>query len=114
MSDCIFCKIAGHEIPAKTVLETEQILAFHDVSPQAPVHVLIIPKLHVSSLAATTATHDALLGQLLSTAREVAKSLGLDASGYRTVINTGTHGGQTVHHLHIHVLGQRQFSWPPG
>lgn len=110
--DCLFCRIVRKEIPAKLVAETAECIAFNDVKPQAPVHVLIIPRLHVTSL--NDAGKPALLGKLLELAAEVAKAQGVAESGYRTVINTNTDGGQSVYHLHAHVLGGRRLSWPPG
>jgi histidine triad (HIT) family protein len=111
--DCLFCKIAAGTIPVKWLHEDGQILAFNDINPQAPVHVLLIPKQHFTSHAHTTVGDTAILGQLLATAREVAKAQGL-ANGYRLVINTGLDGGQTVEHLHVHLLGGRHLDWPPG
>ena len=111
--DCIFCKIANGEIPTETVYEDDLIRSFYDAAPQAPVHVLIVPKKHVGSLDEATEEDHALLGHMLLKASEIAKSLGLE-NGYRVVINTGEDGGQTVHHLHIHLLGKRYMEWPPG
>lgn len=110
--DCLFCRIVSGEIPARIVDETEDSIAFRDITPQAPVHVLVIPRRHVDSLAA--AGDEAELGRLLALAGRVAVSEGIAESGYRVVINTNDDGGQTVHHLHIHVLGGRRMSWPPG
>jgi histidine triad (HIT) family protein len=110
---CIFCKILAGSVPSKTVLDEPEVYAFHDIHPAAPVHVLVIPRAHIPSLAHATDADAPLLGRCLDAARRVAAALGLDA-GYRTVINTGAHGGQTVHHLHIHVLGRKQHGWPPG
>lgn len=109
---CLFCRIVSGDIPARTVHETTTTLAFHDVNPQGPTHLLVVPRQHVASLHETT--DPALLGQLLAAARDVAEQEGLATAGYRVVINTGGHGGQTVGHLHLHVLGGRPFSWPPG
>ena len=111
---CIFCKLAAGKIPARTVYEDDRVVAFHDVSPQAPVHVLVIPREHLTSLAHTSAEHAPLLGHLVATGARVARELGLDKTGYRSVINTGEHGGQSVAHLHLHVLGGRALRWPPG
>jgi histidine triad (HIT) family protein len=113
MSDtCLFCRIVRREIPAEIVFETTDVLAFRDIGPKAPTHVLVIPKVHVPSL---DAMDDGLLaGTLLLAAGQVARELGVAVSGYRTVINTNDDGGQTVHHLHLHVLGGRSLSWPPG
>jgi histidine triad (HIT) family protein len=104
MSDCIFCKIANGDIPSKKVYEDEDIFAFHDVHPQAPVHFLIIPKQHIASLNEADMRHQAVLGKILAKAGELARSQGL-AEGFRTIINTGRVGGQEVYHLHIHILG---------
>jgi histidine triad (HIT) family protein len=112
MPDCLFCRIVRKEIPAQIVAETENCLAFRDISPQAPVHVLVIPKQHVDSLAGVTDPLAA--GQVLILAAEVAKSLGVVEAGYRVVFNTGADGGQTVHHLHAHLLAGRPLTWPPG
>ena len=109
----LFQKIIDREIPARIVYEDDDCLAFHDVHPQAPVHVLIIPKQPIPSLAQVGPEDEKLLGHLLVTAHLLADQLGL-ANGYRTVINTGTDGGQTVYHLHVHVLGGRSLAWPPG
>jgi histidine triad (HIT) family protein len=112
-SDCLFCKIAAGAIPVTRLFEDEQVLAFPDINPQAPVHVLVIPKQHIASLAQTTKDDSALLGHLLAAAVEVANLQGL-GNGYRLVINTGPDGGQTVEHLHVHLLGGRHMGWPPG
>lgn len=110
----IFEKIACREIPANIVWENNEIIAFHDVNPQAPVHVLVIPKRVIPRIAEATEDDAELLGQLLLAAREVAKQLGLVESGFRIVINSGPDAGETVPHLHVHVLGKRQLAWPPG
>lgn len=110
----IFARIADHEVPAEIVYEDEHCLAFRDIHPQAPVHLLIIPRRPLPSLAEAAASDAALLGHLLLVAARVAKAEGLAADGYRVVANTGRHGGQTVAHLHLHVLGGRQMGWPPG
>ena len=109
----IFQRIINKEIPAQIVFEDDQCLAFHDVAPQAPTHVLVIPKKPLPNLAAAQADDQALLGHLLLVAKQVAEQLGL-SNGYRTVINCGSDGGQSVDHLHIHVLGGRALHWPPG
>lgn len=114
MSDCIFCRIAAGDVPADVVARTDHALAFRDVHPQAPVHILVIPKMHVSSSAHVADTAAAVLGQLMALAVRVAADLNLERSGYRLVVNTGHDGGQTVDHLHVHVLGGREMSWPPG
>ena len=113
MSDCLFCKIVAGSIPAKRVFEDELCLAFADIHPQAPVHLLVIPKQHLASTAHTEAEHAGLMGHLLASAAAIAREQGL-AKGYRLVINTGENGGQTVHHLHVHLLGGRPMGWPPG
>lgn len=110
---CVFCEIAAGRIPAKVLFEDERLLAFHDISPQAPTHVLVIPKVHVPDLDATTDEHAALLGALLLAARRAAAATGL-RGGYRVVVNRGADGGQSVDHLHVHVLGGRALAWPPG
>jgi histidine triad (HIT) family protein len=112
-ADCLFCKIVAGTIPAKRVYEDELCLCFADIHPQAPTHLLIIPKEHIASQAHAEETHAALLGHLMGTAARVARSAGLDR-GYRVVINTGRDGGQTVDHLHLHLLGGRAMGWPPG
>lgn len=111
--ECIFCRIAARELPADVVHEDEEFLAFRDIQPVAPTHVLVIPKNHMESVAHATAEDAAMLGRLLDVGRRVAGELGL-RDGYRLVINTGRLGGQTVGHLHLHVLGGRQMAWPPG
>ena len=111
---CIFCRIAAGEIPANKVLETDRVVAFHDLNPQAPVHVLVIPKAHLDSLGAAEDGHAEMLSAVMLACRDVAKATGVDASGFRVVLNTGANGGQTVGHLHAHVLGGRSLGWPPG
>jgi histidine triad (HIT) family protein len=110
---CLFCKIVSREVAAEIVHETDDILAFKDVRPVAPVHVLVIPKRHLASLD-DSPPDEALLGRLLVGVRTVAEKLGLGVSGYRVVLNTGADGGQSVFHLHAHVLGGRAMTWPPG
>jgi histidine triad (HIT) family protein len=112
--DCIFCKIVAGEIPAQLVYEDEGAVAFRDINPQAPTHVLVIPRTHVASLAEAGEGHESLLGRLLLAAARVAREAGLAESGYRTVINSGAGAGQSVFHLHLHVLGGRPLKWPPG
>jgi histidine triad (HIT) family protein len=111
--DCLFCKIAAGIIPVTKLYEDDLCLAFPDINPQAPTHVLLIPKQHITSLAHTSPTDGSLLGQLLAGAAKVAEQAGL-VNGYRTVVNTGGDGGQTVGHLHLHILGGRHLGWPPG
>ena len=109
---CLFCRIASGEIPAKFVGESPTCVAFRDVNPQAPVHVLVIPRAHVVSL--NDVASPAMMADVLSLAREVAQSEGIASSGYRVVFNTGSDGGQSVFHLHAHVMGGRHMGWPPG
>lgn len=113
MSDCIFCKIANKEIDSKLVFEDNDIVAFNDLSPQAPVHILIIPKKHIKSLADASDDDGKLLGNMLVRAKKLAEEFGLD-NGYRLVVNTREDGGQSVDHLHMHLLGKRKMQWPPG
>lgn len=110
----VFEKIAAREIPAEIVFEDEDVLAFHDVSPEAPVHVLIVPKRVIPRLAETNESDQALLGKLILTATQVARDLGVSESGYRIVINNGPDAGESVPHLHVHLLGKRALAWPPG
>ena len=111
-ADCLFCRIARGEIPATIVAQTDDCVAFRDIDPKAPTHVLVIPREHVASLA--DADDAALVGKLALLAAEIARSEGLTDRGFRTVINTGPDAGQTVHHIHLHLLGGRQLHWPPG
>lgn len=110
----IFEKIIAREIPAKFVFEDEEIAAFHDVNPQAPVHVLVVPKRTIPRIAQAAPADQALLGKLLLVARDLANELNLSESGFRIVINNGRNGGETVPHLHVHLLGGRRMAWPPG
>jgi histidine triad (HIT) family protein len=109
----VFEKIIAREIPAKIVFEDDQVFAFHDVNPQAPVHVLIVPKRAIARLTEATSADEALLGKLLLTAKKIAGDLSL-TNGYRVVINSGPDAGESVPHLHVHVLGKRALAWPPG
>lgn len=113
MSDCIFCKIANGEIPTNMVYEDDRIAAFRDLEPQAPEHVLIVPKNHIQSLDQTEEEDAELLAHIMLKIKEIAAILKLE-NGYRVVINTGEDGGQTVPHLHVHLLGKRAMAWPPG
>lgn len=113
MEDCLFCRIVSGSIPAKKAYEDDQALAFYDIDPKAPVHVLIIPKKHIDSIAAAGEEDFALVAHLMRVAQKLAKELKLD-NGFRLVINTGKDGGQSVGHLHIHLLGGRAMGWPPG
>lgn len=112
-TDCLFCKILAGEIPASRVYEDEFCIAFPDINPQAPTHLIIIPKEHLASQAKALTDHEQLLGHLMVTAADLARGHKLD-KGYRVVINTGDDGGQTIHHLHLHLLGGRPMHWPPG
>jgi len=114
MADNIFAKIIAKQIPATIVHEDDRSLAFCDVHPQAPVHILIVPKQDIANIGETTTTHEALLGHLLTVAAEVARKEGIDSTGYRLVINKGRNAGESVPHLHIHLLGGRSLNWPPG
>jgi histidine triad (HIT) family protein len=109
--NCMFCKIIDRQIPAKVVIENDHAFAIRDVNPQAPTHILILPKNHIANIGEVK--DEQLLGRLFLTATEVAVSEGLD-NGYRIVVNTGNHGGQTVFHLHLHLMGGRALGWPPG
>ena len=111
---CLFCKIVSGEIPSAKVYEDETCVAFNDISPQAPTHILIIPREHFDSLDKAEANHKETLGHLLLSAAEIAREKGFAEDGYRVVINTNEDGGQTVFHLHVHLLGGRQFIFPPG
>ncbi len=114
MENCLFCKIVAKAIPAKIEYEDDEILAFHDIHPQAPVHILFIPKKHIESLAHITEDDTLLIGKIHKKIQETAKRLGLEDSGYRVINNTGRDGGQTVFHIHFHLLGKRPMKWPPG
>jgi len=114
MNECLFCKIANREIPASIVYEDERVLAFNDINPQAPTHVLVIPKRHIASLNEISVEDDQLLGELVRRAAAIAKGLGLSGGGFRTVFNTNRDAGQTVFHVHLHLLGGRSLTWPPG
>ena len=112
--DCLFCKIVAGEIPATRVVEDELVVAIRDISPRAPTHVLVMPRDHIASAADLTDDDAALVGRIFSTAAEIARSEGIAEGGYRVVTNIGAWGGQSVDHLHFHVMGGRTFSWPPG
>jgi histidine triad (HIT) family protein len=113
MSDCLFCTIVAGDIPSTPVLESDDVYAFRDISPQAPTHVVVVTKAHHENAAALAAADPALAGRLLAAGADIAAAEGLD-EGYRLVFNTGVHGGQTVFHVHLHVLGGRPMTWPPG
>lgn len=114
MSSCIFCAIAAHELPASFVHEDDLVFAIRDNNQQAPVHVLVLPREHIASVAELTGDHTYLWDRMLQVTQEVTRAEGIADTGYRLVVNTGPQGGQTVAHLHIHVLGGRQMTWPPG
>jgi histidine triad (HIT) family protein len=114
MTDCLFCKIARREIPATLVYEDERVAAFQDLNPQAPTHILVIPKRHIETLNDLSTEDDQLVGELVRRAGAIAAERGLSAGGYRTVFNTNRDAGQTVFHIHLHLLGGRAMTWPPG
>ncbi|MBK5942559.1 histidine triad nucleotide-binding protein [Halorhodospira halophila] len=114
MTDCIFCKIVAGELPAEIVHSGEHVIAFRDLHPQAPTHILIIPRRHVPTLHDLTADDGELLNEMFTAARTLAEQEGLSERGYRTVFNCKDEGGQEIHHLHLHLLGGRQMTWPPG
>jgi histidine triad (HIT) family protein len=111
---CLFCKVVAGEVPSKKVHEDEHLVVFEDVNPQAPLHVLIVPRRHIATLNDLEPGDDALIGEMVRRAAAVAKERGVDASGYRTVFNCNSAAGQTVFHIHLHVLGGRRMTWPPG
>lgn len=111
---CLFCKIIAGEIPASKVYEDDQMLAFNDIDPQAPMHVLIVPRAHIATVNDLGAGHESLVGSMIRRAAAIAAERGFDGSGYRTVFNCNAQAGQTVFHLHLHVLGGRVMAWPPG
>lgn len=113
MDDCIFCKLANGDIPTEMVYQDDRIACFKDASPQAPVHVLMVPKRHIASLDDLTPEDEELMGYMMLKIKDIASSLGME-NGYRAVINCGEDGQQTVKHLHIHILGKRKLTWPPG
>jgi histidine triad (HIT) family protein len=114
MSDCLFCKIIGGQIPGNIVFQDDQVLAFKDINPQAPLHVLIVPRRHIASLNDLTPADDAVVGALVRAAAALANEHGYAERGYRTVFNTNREAGQTVFHIHLHLLAGRPLSWPPG
>ncbi|MFY0677442.1 MAG: histidine triad nucleotide-binding protein [Neptuniibacter sp.] len=111
--DCLFCKIINKEIPADIIYEDEHVIAFNDISPRAPTHALIIPRKHIATLNDVQAEDEALVGHMVKTAATIAEQLGFDENGYRTVFNCNPHGGQTVYHIHLHLLGGKPMGWPP-
>jgi histidine triad (HIT) family protein len=112
--DCLFCKIIAREIPGSIVYEDDRVIAFNDIRPQAPTHVLVVPKRHIESLNELQPGDDQIVGELVRRAAAIAKERGVSASGFRTVLNTNRDGGQTVFHIHVHLLGGRSMQWPPG
>lgn len=114
MEDCIFCKIVNRQIPSRIVYEDDSILAFHDIDPKAPVHVLVIPKQHISSTNEVTQENSRVIAHIFATLPKIAEQLGIRDGGYRVVVNCGKDAGQAVNHLHYHVLGGRSLTWPPG
>jgi histidine triad (HIT) family protein len=112
--DCIFCKIAEGAIPAKVAFQNDELLAFHDINPAAPTHILIIPRQHIGSTAELNEQTSLLVGRMVLAAAQLAREQNIETSGYRVVTNTGSDGGQSVNHLHLHLLGGRQMTWPPG
>ncbi|HKY21074.1 MAG TPA: histidine triad nucleotide-binding protein [Vicinamibacterales bacterium] len=114
MSDCLFCKIAAHQIPATVAYEDAGVMAIEDLNPQAPLHLLIIPKTHIATLNDLSPDQDVLVGEMIRRAAALAKERGYDARGFRTVFNTNRDAGQTVFHIHLHLLAGRALAWPPG
>ena len=114
MSDCLFCKIIRRDIPAALVYEDDRVVAFNDINPQAPTHVLIVPKRHIATLSDLSAADDQLLGEIVRRAAAIAQARGIAPGGFRTVFNTNRDAGQTVFHIHLHLLGGRSMAWPPG
>jgi histidine triad (HIT) family protein len=112
--NCLFCKIARGEIPATIVLDDSEMIAFRDIRPQAPSHLLVVPKQHIATIDDTDSKDEQLLGRMILAAKKLAKSEGLSEKGYRLVFNVNSDGGQEVYHIHLHVLGGRQMMWPPG
>ena len=111
---CLFCKIASKEIPAKIVFENEKVMAFHDINPQAPVHLLLIPKLHVATFNDITAENSSYIAEMYNVIPQLTKELGISEEGYRIVGNCNKNGGQEVYHIHLHIMGGRKFQWPAG
>lgn len=114
MADCLFCRIIAREIPASIVYEDDRVLAFNDINPQGPTHVLVIPKRHIPTLNDLTPEDDAIVGELVRRGAAIARERGHDAGGFRTVFNTNGDAGQTVFHIHLHLIGGRSLGWPPG
>ena len=114
MIDCLFCKIVKKELKVNILFENSDILAFNDINPQAPLHILVIPKIHIATLNDLKEKHSLLLGNLIFTASMLAKKFKVSKDGYRTIFNCNNFGGQTIYHIHLHLLARRQLSWPPG
>ena len=114
MTDCLFCRIAAGEIPASIVYQDERLVVFRDINPQAPVHVLVIPRRHIATLNDLSAGDDGIVGEMVRRAAAIAGELGVSERGYRTVFNCNADAGQTVFHIHLHLLGGRRMAWPPG
>jgi histidine triad (HIT) family protein len=114
MPDCLFCKIVAREIPASIVYEDDRLLAFNDINPQGPTHVMVVPKRHIATLNDLVAGDDEIVGEMVRRAAAIAKERGIDAGGFRTVFNTNRDAGQTVFHIHLHLIGGRGLAWPPG
>lgn len=112
--DCIFCKIINNEIPSNKIYEDDKVLAFHDINKEAPIHFLVIPKEHIQSVNEINSKNSEIISHIFVIINKIVKDLGIDESGYRIVNNCGKDGGQTVNHIHFHVLGQRDLKWPPG
>jgi histidine triad (HIT) family protein len=113
-ADCLFCRIVAGEIPSRTVHQDDLVVAFHDIAPRAPTHILVLPRRHIASASELTEADAPVLGRLFAVAARLAADAGLAERGYRLAINVGREGGQTVDHLHVHLMGGRSFSWPPG
>ena len=114
MSDCLFCKIVSGEISCDKLYENDKLVAFRDIDPKAPIHILVIPKKHIRSINELEISDQNLAGEILLAAKEIASIENIESSGYRTIFNTNSDGGQTVYHIHMHVMGGRQLHWPPG
>ncbi len=114
MNDCLFCKILEGDIPTHLVYQDDQVIAFNDINPQAPIHLLVIPRKHISTLNEITDADTPIVGHMVKIAQQLAQANNLDEKGYRMVMNCNEHGGQTIFHIHLHLLGGRQLQWPPG